>query len=74
MLAADAAVKAAAVRLIEVRLAKGLGGKSFFSMTGSLSDIRSAEKAAREQITDDGMLFASIIIPAPHADVARALL
>ena len=74
VLAADAAVKAAAVKLIEVRLAKGLGGKSFFSMTGSLSDIRSAEKAAREQITDDGMLFSSVIIPSPHPDVARALL
>lgn len=74
VLAADAAIKAAAVKLIEVRLAKGLGGKSFFSMTGSLSDIRSAEKAAREQITDDGMLFSSVIIPSPHPDVARALL
>jgi microcompartment protein CcmL/EutN len=74
VLAADAAVKTAAVTLIEVRLAKGLGGKSFFSMTGSLSDIRSAEKAARAEVADEGTVFSSVIIPSPHADVARALL
>lgn len=74
ILAADAAVKAAAIKLIEVRLAKGLGGKSFFSMTGPLSDIRSAEKSARETVTEDGLLFSSVIIPAPHPLMNRALL
>ncbi|MDD5658157.1 MAG: BMC domain-containing protein, partial [Elusimicrobia bacterium] len=37
--AADAAVKAADVRLIEVRLAMAMGGKAFVSLTGSVASV-----------------------------------
>jgi len=36
--AADAAVKSANIRLIEIRLAMALGGKAFVSFTGSVAD------------------------------------
>jgi len=39
-----------------------------------LSDIRSAEKVARETIKESGLLFSSVIIPAPHAELSRTLL
>ncbi len=43
--AADAAVKAANVELIEVRLAMALGGKAFFSLTGDVAAVQSAVEA-----------------------------
>ena len=43
---ADAAVKAASVRLIEVRLAMAMGGKAFVTMTGSIASVDTAVNAA----------------------------
>src|SRR5205085_2311241 len=45
VLAADAAAKAAGVRIVEMRLASGLGGKAFFVMTGELADVESGVTA-----------------------------
>ena len=38
--AADIAVKASNIQLIEVRIAKGLGGKGFLIMTGEISSVK----------------------------------
>src|SRR5206468_5265836 len=43
---ADAAVKAANVELIEIRLAMASGGKAFVTLTGSVADVQSAVDAA----------------------------
>jgi microcompartment protein CcmL/EutN len=64
--AADAAVKAANVNLIEIRMAMGLGGKAFVSMTGSVSDVKAAVEAGESTISDSAMLVASVVIPSPH--------
>ena len=42
---ADAAVKAANVQLIEIRLAMALGGKAFVTMTGNVAAVQSAVDA-----------------------------
>ncbi len=39
---ADAAVKTAAVQLIEIRLAMALGGKAFVTLTGDVAAVQSA--------------------------------
>jgi microcompartment protein CcmL/EutN len=44
--AADAGVKEAAVRLLELRLADGLGGKGYLLFGGSVSDVEAAVDAA----------------------------
>ncbi len=67
--AADAAVKAAAVDLISLRLLNGLGGKSFFLLTGSLTDIEAARKAATEAVAARDVVEAVIIAQA-HPDLA----
>ena len=41
---ADAAAKASAIQLVEVRLA--MGGKAFFTCTGSVSAVEAAVDAA----------------------------
>jgi len=73
ILAADAACKAAEVKLIEVRLANGLGGKAYFTMSGDQADIE-ASLAAGVAILEPAMLVRSEIIPAPHSDMQNILL
>lgn len=73
VLAADRAVKAAAVRLVQLRLARGLGGKAFFTLSGELHQLEAAVEAARS-IIHDGMLYTTEIIPAPHPDLVEILL
>lgn len=66
ILAADAAAKAAGVRLIELRLAKGLGGKAFFTMTGEVFEVEAAMDAALRVAKSGGNLVRSVVIPKPH--------
>ncbi len=71
ILAGDAAVKAAAVFLIEMRLANGIGGKSFFTMTGTIGDIEAAVAAGKEAIAHLGAIVAVEVMPRPHKDLIR---
>ena len=72
ILAADAAVKAAAVRIVEMQLARGIGGKAYFSLSGPLAEIEAAVEAAAGAITAD-LLTATEIIAAPHEDLLAKL-
>lgn len=67
--AADAAVKAAAVDLLEVRLARGLGGKGYFMVTGDVGSVQAAADAAERAAAENGGHLATTVIPAPHADL-----
>ena len=73
ILAADAACKAADIRLIEVRLANGLGGKAYVTMSGDLSDIEAAV-AAGVDILEPAILLRNEIIAAPHNDMESIIL
>ena len=46
---ADAAVKAANVQLIEIRLAMALGGKAFVTLTGNVAAVQSAVDAGAQR-------------------------
>lgn len=72
--AADIAVKAAAVDLIEVRLGRGMGGKSFVVVTGEVAAVEASVQAARQDEQLKGMLSSSVVIPSPHMDMIRALM
>jgi microcompartment protein CcmL/EutN len=75
ILAADAACKRAAVRLIEVRLARGIGGKAFFTLTGDQGDVEAAVEAAETILGEEsGLLLRTEVIPRPHPDMVRWLL
>lgn len=71
---ADMAVKAAEVDLIEVRLGRGMGGKSFVLLTGEVAAVRSALSAAEANEEVSGMLARSVVIPSPHPDLIQALM
>ncbi|KYO64145.1 BMC domain-containing protein [Thermovenabulum gondwanense] len=72
--AADAAVKAGGVQLIEVRPAVGLGGKSFVTMIGDVSAVESAVNAGRDKIKDEGMMLNFAVIPYISEDVLCKLI
>lgn len=67
--AADAAVKAAKVRLFRVHIAMALGGKGFALMTGSVSDVEAAVKAGAEKAISRGLLVSQVVIPRPSAEL-----
>lgn len=73
ILAADLALKTATVDLIDIRIANGLGGKSFFTVTGEVSDVRSAVGAGARQAHDKGLLARDVVIPKPHPELVRHL-
>lgn len=62
--AADAAVKAAGVTLIEAR--NQSGGKGLVTLTGEVGAVRSAVNAGVATVKKDGMLVYSIVIPYAH--------
>jgi microcompartment protein CcmL/EutN len=74
IIAADAAAKASEVQLIDIRLANGMGGKSFFTLTGDVGAVEAAIKAGIESIQSEGWLVESVVIPSPHKDMERVVL
>lgn len=73
VICADAAVKAANVSLIEVRLGRGLGGKSFVIMTGDVAAVTAATQAAQSLEDVQGMVASTVVIPSPHPDILQAV-
>jgi microcompartment protein CcmL/EutN len=71
IVAADLAAKASQAKLIEIRLANGLGGKGYFVMTGKLADIEASIDAAKKHVKKEGLLAGCEIIPAPHEDLIK---
>lgn len=71
---ADAAAKAAAVQLLEIRLAMALGGKAFVTMTGDVASVQSAMAAGRQVIADAGVLVNAVVISRPHPDVYKEVI
>ncbi|MHC1787143.1 MAG: BMC domain-containing protein [Christensenellales bacterium] len=71
---ADAAVKAADVQIIEVRLGRGLGGKSFVVITGEVAAVHAAVDAGKGAENTQGLVVSSVVIPSPHMDMVRALM
>jgi microcompartment protein CcmL/EutN len=70
--AADAAAKAARVRITEMQLGRGIGGKAFFTVTGPLGEVEAAVEAA-VALLDAALVHTTEIIPAPHADLVAKL-
>jgi microcompartment protein CcmL/EutN len=65
ILAADAAVKAADVAVMDVRAALGLGGKGYVLLQGDVAAVRAAVAAGAAHAAERGLLVASTVIPSP---------
>jgi microcompartment protein CcmL/EutN len=72
--AADAAAKAAAVQLLEIRLAMALGGKAFVTMTGDVGSVQASMAAGRAVLAEAGVLVNAVVISRPHPDVYKEVI
>jgi len=72
--AADAAVKAAPVTLLEIRLGTGIGGKGFVTLVGETAAVTAAVAAGAAEATRRGLLVATAVIPAPYQVVLDKLI
>jgi len=73
IVAADAAAKAADVSLLEVRLADGLGGKSFVLMEGTVADVEVGVAAGVAKVSAEGLLVRQVVIPNLHPAVREKI-
>jgi microcompartment protein CcmL/EutN len=64
--AADRAAKVGGVKIIEIRLAIGFGGKSYVKLIGNLDAVQAAMEAGTEKARVKNLLCMSTLIPHPH--------
>lgn len=72
--AADVAAKTAIVDLIELRIAKGMCGKSYMFLTGEVAAVEAAIETAKEHIGPKGMYLDSSVIAQPDEQVCKSIL
>lgn len=73
ILAADAALKAAAVEIVELRTARGMGGKSYVAISGNVAAVTAGVEAGAATATENGILNDTAIIASPHEDLWQYL-
>lgn len=71
---ADTALKTAAVEAIELRLGTGIGGKSYFTMTGDVASVEAAVEAGARRIIEKGMLVEKVVIPSPSPKLLKSVI
>ncbi len=71
--AADLAVKTARVEIFDLRVSRGIGGKGVVFVTGEVGDVTAAVEAGAGYAKGMGMLSATSVIAAPHADLWQQL-
>jgi microcompartment protein CcmL/EutN len=74
IVAADTAVKAAEVDLIEIRLGTGIGGKSFVTLTGDVAAVKAAVEAGSASVAEKGLLLNKVVIPSPHRNLVPSIM
>jgi microcompartment protein CcmL/EutN len=74
IVAADAAVKAADVQILDVRAALGLGGKGFVLLSGDVAAVQAAVYAGEIGAAESGLLVGTIVLPRPADGLFEHLL
>lgn len=74
IVAADIAAKTAIVRLVELRIAKGMCGKSYLLLTGEVAACEAAIAKAKESVKDTGMFLDSSVIAHPDAQLCKSII
>lgn len=71
IIAADTAVKAAEIDLIELRLGLAIGGKAFVTLTGDVGAVKAAVEAGSASASEKGLLAHQVVIPSPHPGLIK---
>lgn len=73
IVAADRAAKTAGILLREIRLANGLGGKGFVTLSGDVASVQAAVESGRAEAQRAGLLVRAIVVPRLHAQMKSRL-
>jgi microcompartment protein CcmL/EutN len=73
ILGADAAMKAAQVQLVALRMGQGIDGKGYFAVAGSLSEVEAAIDDATQRMRSQQIIELELLAR-PHEEMTRALL
>lgn len=73
IMAGDIAVKASKIRLVEIRIARGLGGKGFVIFTGDVASVQSAMNACENQLKESGEMISRCVIASPNKELISKL-
>jgi microcompartment protein CcmL/EutN len=71
--AADAGIKGAAVELLEVHLADGLGGRAYLLFGGSVADVEAAVAVGSSRVPEQHLVATSVISQL-HSEMAGNLM
>ena len=74
IVAADEAAKTSQVELIELRIARGMCGKSYMLLTGEIAAVEAAIDRAKKAVGEASMLLDSSIIASPDKKLCRSIL
>lgn len=74
IVAADHAAKTAMVDVFEIRVARGMCGKSYMLMTGTVTAVTAAITSAVKYIKDEGTVLDYAVIPNPSKDFVRTMM
>ena len=74
IVAADHAAKTAQVDIFEIRVARGMCGKSYALLTGSVAAVTEAVEAAIARIRAEGLVLDYAVIPNPSGEFVKTLL
>lgn len=74
IVAADVAAKTAQVELIELRIARGMCGKSYMMLTGEVAAVEAAIAKAKIEVGENAMLLDSSIIANPDSKLCKSIL
>lgn len=74
ILAADIAAKTAEVNLIELRIARGMCGKSYMLLTGEVAAVEAAIERAKDEVGNGTMFLDSSVIASPDEKMWNTVL
>lgn len=74
IVAADEAAKSAEVELIELRIARGMCGKSYMLLTGEIAAVEAAIDKAKKALEDSSMLLDYAVLPNPDKKLCESIL
>ena len=74
IVAADVAAKTSDVELIELRIAKGMCGKSYVFLCGEVSAVEAAISRAKASVSEGGMFLDSTVIAHPDEQICKSIL
>lgn len=74
IVAADVAAKTSEVELIELRIAKGMCGKSYVFLCGEVSAVEAAISKAKASVSESGMFLDSTVIAHPDEQICKSIL